>query len=125
MLLEKSSYHVNDYIFKKGDEPRHIYIILSGKIKILTGSDNMPLELVLFDVGQCFGETSVIGIQRHSASAIAVEDTELLSLSRKALLSIFDKDKEVFGVLILNIAREACRRLHQTDETLLHYALKK
>jgi hypothetical protein len=28
-------------------------------------------------------------------------------------------------MLILNIAREACRRLHKTDEILLHYVLRK
>ncbi len=76
-------------------------------------------------MGDCFGETAAIGIQPHSASALAVEDTELIVLSRAALLSIFDSDKELFGMLILNIAREACRRLHKSDEIFLHYVRAK
>jgi len=52
-------------------------------------------------------------------------DTKLIVLSRQTLLSIFNLDKEIFGILILNIAREACRRLHDTDEILLHYVCKK
>jgi CRP-like cAMP-binding protein len=120
-LLKKVSYCAQEYIFKEGEEPSHIYIVRSGRVKMVVGVEDTPLEIISFGVGQCFGETSVIAIEPHSASAIAVEDTELIVLSRQALLSIFDADKELFGMLILNIAREACRRLHRTDETLLHY----
>ena len=120
-LLQKVSYSAGEYIFKQGEAPGHIYIIRSGKVKIVINAEGTPLEIIEFGVGQCFGETSVIAIQSHSASAIASEDTELIVLSRTALLSIFDSDKKLFGILILNIAREACRRLHKTDEILLHY----
>jgi CRP/FNR family cyclic AMP-dependent transcriptional regulator len=84
-----------------------------------------PFELIVFEEGYCFGEASVIGIQPHKGTAIAVEDTELIVLSRNALLSIYDSDKDLFSILILNIAREVCRRLHESDEILLHYVLKK
>ncbi|OGX37806.1 MAG: hypothetical protein A3D87_00730 [Omnitrophica WOR_2 bacterium RIFCSPHIGHO2_02_FULL_50_17] len=120
-LLQKVSYKAGDFIFKQGDSPSHIYIVRSGRIKIIADADETPLEIITFEVGDCFGETAAIGIQPHSASAVAVEDTELIVLSLAALLSIFDSDKELFGMLILNIAREACRRLHKTDEILLHY----
>jgi CRP-like cAMP-binding protein len=124
-LLKRVFYKADEYVFKQGDEPSHIYIVRSGLIKIVVGPEDEPLELIALGVGKCFGETSVIAIEPHSASAVAIEDTELIVLSRKALLSIFDKDKELFSLLILNIAREACRRLHRTDEVLLHYFLKK
>lgn len=123
-LLTKTLYSANEYIFKEGSDPSHIYIIESGKVKMVLGVDKTPLEIFQFESGQCFGETSVIGIQPHSASAIAVTNTELIVLSRKALFSIFESDKKLFGILILNIAREACRRLYATDQILLHYVLK-
>lgn len=122
---QKVSYNADEYIFTQGEEPSYIYVIKSGQIKIIIESEEGSLEICAFGVGQCFGETSVIGIQRHSASAVAAEDTELIVLSRDALFSIFDSDKELFSELILNIAREACRRLHKTDEILLHYVHKK
>ncbi|MFH1665533.1 MAG: cyclic nucleotide-binding domain-containing protein [Candidatus Omnitrophota bacterium] len=124
-ILREVSYRAGEYIFEKGDEPSHIYIIRSGNIKIVDYEDGTPYEIIEFGVGQCLGETAVIGIQLHSASAVAVEDTELIVLSREALLSIFDSDKELFSLLVLNVAREACRRLHQTDEIMLHYILRK
>ncbi|MDP3919434.1 MAG: cyclic nucleotide-binding domain-containing protein [Candidatus Omnitrophota bacterium] len=124
-LLEKASLKAGEYVFRQEDEPRNIWIIRKGKVKIVADSELGVLELAELGVGECLGETAVIGIQPHTASALAVEDTELMSLSRAALLSIFDQDKELFGFLMMNIAREACRRLGQADEVLLHYVLRK
>ena len=56
---------------------------------------------------------------------MAACDVELLVLSRKALLSFLKTDLELFSILILNIARESCRRLSQTDQILLHYVMQK
>ena len=124
-LLSKVTFKANETVFEQGDEPSHIYIVKKGNVKLVVWENETPLELIVFQEGNCFGEASVIGIQRHKGTAIAVTDTELIVLSRRALLSIHDSDKELFGILILNIAREVCRRLHATDDILLHYLLKK
>lgn len=124
-LLETVSYDRDEVVFEQGEEPSHIYIIKSGKIKLFVKSEEGSLELIEFGQGRCFGEASVIGIQPHAATAVAVEDSEFIVLSRKALISIYKSDLELFSILILNIAREVCRRLHGSDEILLHYVLKK
>ncbi|MHC4323943.1 MAG: cyclic nucleotide-binding domain-containing protein [Planctomycetota bacterium] len=123
-LLEKTCYKTGEKIFEQGSRPSYIYIIQSGSVKLVINAQVNPLELIVLEQGQCFGETSVIGIQPHAATAIAVEDTELIVLSRNALLSLLKTDLDLFNMLILNIAREACRRLHKTDEILLHYVLR-
>jgi len=122
-LLNCATYAANDIIFDQGEDATHIYIVLSGMIKMVTELDETPMELEVFGAGRCFGETAVIGIQPHSATAYVIEDSEILILPRDALLSIYERDKTLFGLLILNIAREACRRLHHTQEVSLHYAL--
>ena len=109
-------------VFEQGGTPSHIYIVRSGHIRIVANIDTEPLELVDFGVGQCFGETSVIGILPHSAAAVAIEDSELLVLPRPGLYGLHKDHPSLFGMLILNIAREACRRLYQTDQVLLQYA---
>ena len=121
--LEEVSYEQGDVIFEQGSEPSHIYIIRTGQVKLVAGDGNTDLELIEFEPGDCFGETSVIGIVPHGVSAVSVGHTELLILSRNALLNFYKTDLNLFSVLILNIAREACRRLSHTDEVLLHYVL--
>ena len=123
-LLKKVKYSAGETVFEQGQQPSHIYIIQTGKVKLIATHNDTPFELVAFEQGQCFGESSVIGIQTHAATAIAVEDLELIVLSRNTLLSIYESDLELFSILILNIAREACRRLRSSSEVILHYVKK-
>jgi len=122
-LLKTVNYDEGEYIYKRGDAPSHIYIIEKGEIKVLIDAENVSLELISLGIGDCFGETSVIGIQPHSSSALAIKSTELIVLERSALLDIYEKDKELFGMFILNIARETARRLHKSDDELARYIL--
>ena len=119
--LLQVEYKVGEEIFKKGDKPSYIYIIKKGKVEILLEGRKYTMKKAVLEVGQCFGESSVIGIQSHTATAIAIENCELMVLSCDALMRFFNEDKELFGMLILNIARETSRRLHSTDQDLLHY----
>ncbi len=124
LLLSKIRYKAGEKVFEEGDQPSHIYIVESGSVKLVVNCRDIPLELIIFEEGQCFGETSVIGIQPHAATTVCMEDTELIVLSRSTLLSLYKTDLEMFSILTLNIAREACRRLHKSDEILLHYVVK-
>ncbi|QHI69613.1 Crp/Fnr family transcriptional regulator [Tichowtungia aerotolerans] len=123
-LLEVEVYKKGDVVFEQGDSPTHIRIVKKGAVRIVENLRETPLELYEFDVGDCFGETAVIGILPHTASAVAIEDCELLVFPREKLFGLYDSDPRLFGLLILNIAREACRRLCQTEEVMLHYALE-
>jgi len=120
-LLRKTDYKAGENVFEEGEQPGDIYIIQSGSVKLVVNAKETPLELIVFSRGRCFGETSMIGILPHAATAVCVEDTELIVLSRNTLLSLYKSDLEMFSTLVLNIAREACRRLAKTDEILLHY----
>lgn len=123
--LQKVTYEKDEVIFKQGEPSSHIYIVKSGAVKLYLEAEAINLELVEFTVGDCFGETSLIGIQPQTANAIAVEKTDLIVLSSKALLSLYNTDKDAYIMIILNIAREVSRRLHKTDDILLHYVLNK
>lgn len=119
--LQKVSYEKDEVIFRQGDFSSHIYIIESGAVKLYLGSEERSFELIEFGVGDCFGETSLIGIEPHTANAIASQKAELIVLSNTALLSLYNIDKDAYIMIILNIAREVSRRLNKTDNILLHY----
>ena len=123
-LLESETYRAREVVFEQGDSPTHIRIVSKGRVRIVEDLYGTPLELHEFRVGDCFGETAVIGIHPHTASAVAMEETELLVIPREKLFGLYNSDPRLFGMLILNIAREACRRLTQTEEIMLHYALE-
>ncbi|NLD94344.1 MAG: cyclic nucleotide-binding domain-containing protein [Fibrobacter sp.] len=123
-ICEKCTY-VNveggDIILEENKPATEIFIILKGKVTIILNIHENPLEIVEFSAGNCIGEASVVGIQPHSASAMARERSTLLVLSRQVLMQLYDSDKSLFSLLILNIARELARRLYRTDVILQHY----
>ena len=122
-MLEVEHYRKGELIFKQGDAPSHIRIVRSGKVRIVENVEGTPMELFEFGTGDCFGETSVMAILPHTASALVLEDTELLVIPRDRLFSLYETEPKLFGMLMMNIAREACRRLNKTEEIMLHYAL--
>jgi len=123
-MLEVEQYRKGELIFRQGDSPSHIRIVRTGRVRMVEDIDGTPMELLEFNTGDCFGETAVIAIHPHTASAIAMEDAELLVIPRDRLFGLYDSDPKLFGMLVLNIAREACRRLNKTEDIMLHYALK-
>ena len=120
-LLETGAFKKGEYVFKRGDEPTHIYMVKSGCISLQVMDDDAIVNKVTLSVGESFGEASLMSMHKHTATAIAVEDSEIIVLSRRALIQLQQKDIGLFALLMMNLARELARRLKLTDEILLHY----
>jgi len=119
--LELGVFNEGEYVFQKGDEPSHIYIVKSGKIGLLISDKDVTIKKKVLEAGECFGEASLMAMQRHTTSAVALEKSEVVVLSRQALLQLRSEDAQLFALLMMNIARELARRLKLTDDILLYY----
>ena len=119
--LKKASFSKNEIVFEEGSSPSCIYIIKSGKVRLVKHYRESPHQLIEFEKGHSFGDNELIGIAPHTATAVAVENTELIVLSSISLHELYETDKDLYCMLILNIARELSRRLNQTEDILLHY----
>jgi len=107
-----------ELLYHENDPASEIYIILTGRIKLVNNLEENPYELIELYPGHSLGETSVIGIEPHGSTALVTEDATLMVLSRAVLNQLHREEPEVFTVLILNIARELARRLHRNRKTL-------
>ena len=96
----------------------------SGKIDLTTSDDDVSVQKEAVETGGCFGVAALMAMQTHMVTAIASEDTEVMVLSREALLGLYNEDIRLFALLMMNIAREIARRLKLTDDILLHYVRK-
>ncbi|GAA5315587.1 MAG: hypothetical protein AseanaTS_07920 [Candidatus Pelagadaptatus aseana] len=119
--LKRVIYREGEVIFREKESATYIYIVEKGRVKLVFDEAGLRLTKAELEPGTCFGETSVIGIQPHSATTVAMEDSELLVLSGETLGELFETDKALFSILILNIARESCRRLYKTNQQLVDY----
>ncbi|MBN2838565.1 MAG: cyclic nucleotide-binding domain-containing protein [Fusobacteriaceae bacterium] len=120
-LSEWKSFNKNEIIFKKGDSPNYIYIIISGQIKLYISNSNVEYEFLDFTVGDCLGEASLISIEPHGGTAICQKKTECIMISRKTLFNLHKNYPTLFSKIILNIARELARRLHKNTDILAKY----
>jgi CRP-like cAMP-binding protein len=102
-------------IFEKGDKGTSLMAVLSGQVKICTySSDGKELILNIIDSGGLFGEIAVLDHHPRSATAVAIEDTELLVLEGSRLMPFLTGDQEIASRLLAVL----CQRLRQTSEQL-------
>ena len=120
--LEVGIFEKGEYIFQKGDQPCHIYIVKKGQIGIFISDEDTVVEKEILTVGGCFGVPPLMAMATEMATAIAREDSEVLALSRQSLLELRHEDIHLFALLMMNIAREIARKLKSTDDILLRYA---
>lgn len=95
------------------DEPGSmLYIIVSGNVKITTASsDGEELILALLTDNDFFGELSLLDGQPHSASATAMETTQVVTLNRDEFLEVIAKNPE----MVNNILVVLSNRLRRTN----------
>lgn len=117
--FETAFFRKGEYVARQGEEASHIYIIKSGRVELRITVDGEMVRKREFAVGDSFGEAAMLSLVNNTASFVAVEDSELIVLSRRALNQLRREDPELFCQLILNLARDLARKLQFTDEMLL------
>lgn len=102
-------YAMGETIFYEGDRGDMLYIIRSGQVRILTyGLDGSETSVIMFgQAGDIFGELAVIDGLPRSATAVALDDTILLTMSREA----FRHHMQRMPQLADNFMRELSRRV--------------
>lgn len=119
--LEKGIFKAGEHVFQRGDEPSYIYIVKKGRIELHISTPEVKVEKTILSEGECFGVASLMSMQPHNTDAVAVEESEVMVLSRQSLHEIQREDISLFALLMMNTARELARRLKLTDDILLCY----
>lgn len=86
--LEKQRYKRSDHIVDIGQKSNALYVILSGKARVVIISDKgKEVVLASLGVGDCIGEMSLLDDQPHSATVVADTQMDVLILGRDAFTS--------------------------------------
>jgi CRP/FNR family cyclic AMP-dependent transcriptional regulator len=115
-LIVERAYAVDEVICTEGDPGRELFIVRSGQVEVRKRlGDGGFRALARLEVGDCFGEMSLIDIQPRSASVVAVADTRLWVLTNMDLYRLYQTNLEAYAFLVQNICRELSRRLRRAD----------
>jgi len=101
-------------IVQQGESGEEMYLILSGKVKIVAQCDDgTEKELDTMEPGELFGEMALLGEGIRTATVIAETDLELLRIDYKALERVRRRDPKISAKLSMNIARILSERVQE------------
>ncbi|HET9947578.1 MAG TPA: cyclic nucleotide-binding domain-containing protein, partial [Longimicrobiales bacterium] len=83
-ISESVLVEAGEHVFEEGERGDHFYVIVRGCIELRKSAGKDQKKLAVLRAGQAFGEIALLNQTPRSASAYAVEDTYMLSLSRAA-----------------------------------------
>lgn len=109
-VMEEVEFPANYTIFAEGQEGRSLYIVVSGRVSVHTGKE----ELAQLTPGACFGEMSVFDAEPRSASVTTLSRCECLTLNQQQL---YEAIEETPGIAI-NIIRLLSSRIRELNQKL-------
>lgn len=127
MLASRSvvkTYAPDQFIYLVGERPKHIYCVLSGRVRVSVTS-SMGQEFVLTDMHaeSWLGEASLIGEKTRVLEAAVIDETDILLIPAEAVIKVADQ----YPILYKNLFVEHMERTRQVYALLagmLFYPLK-
>ena len=105
-----------DVIFAEGDEGTHMYIIQRGRVRIAKRMGGRDMTLAYFEKGDFFGEMAIVNRVSRTATATAMQETELLQVDRAGFQSMIQKN----AAIAMNVIDKLCRRQQAAHEQMQH-----
>ena len=117
--LRQRRFRRDETIFHQGDPGDALYVVASGRVKVLLPAPDTGEAAILATLGpgQFFGELAMLDGEPHSASVIALEPTEVLMLGRSDFERLFDTQPSIRRSLVVALAGQL-RRLTEHVEAL-------
>ena len=107
-------------LIRESDPPDRLFVILSGRVRVLEVAADSPVELIVGELGEgeILGELSVLRNQPRSATVVAVERTHCLVIPQAEFLKVLQSSAE----LAVSLLRMLAGRLYETDRRLSRFA---
>lgn len=110
-------------LFHKGDEGSRLYVIVSGRCRVVTTSmDGSDAQFTIMNPGEVIGEVTLFGGGERSATVTAVDECELLSLDRRDFFPVLRANPDV-AIQLLEVLAQRLRRVSEQMEDTLFLGL--
>lgn len=100
-------YERGQIIFYEGNPPLAVYCVCSGVVKLYkTGKNDKRVLIRLLGPGEIIGYRALVANEPYAATAEAVEETTICTISKEALESFLKDDFEITMRLMAKLASE-------------------
>ena len=111
------NFEAGKIIFDEGSFGDELFVIISGSVQISKKiKENIKRPLATLRKNGVFGEVAVISEKYRSAEASAIEDTELLSITREQFEKFVDTSPSGGRIILQELVSILATRLRTTTE---------
>jgi CRP/FNR family cyclic AMP-dependent transcriptional regulator len=119
-VATRRRYPKDTVVFFENEEGDIFFMILEGRIKVtILGDDGREIILSVLGAGDFFGELALLDNEPRSATAIAIEESELLSLHRTEFENAIAGNPAILSALIKVLTARLRRANHQISTLAL------
>jgi CRP/FNR family cyclic AMP-dependent transcriptional regulator len=118
--IQQRSYPRSSFILRAGEETDALYIILSGRVKVLI-PDEQGREVILAVMGpnEFFGEMGLLDDLPRSASVETLEACQMLRFPKSAFIACLKDNFDLAMIIIRNLVK----RMREADRKIESLAL--
>jgi CRP/FNR family cyclic AMP-dependent transcriptional regulator len=119
-VVGRKSYPRNSTIINAGDPTDALYIVISGRLKVMMSDDEgREVILAILGQGEFFGEMGLIDEAPRSATVIAIEPCELLTINKMDFKKCLAENFEI----AVGVMKGLVKRLREADKKIGSLAL--
>ncbi|MCB9449790.1 MAG: Crp/Fnr family transcriptional regulator [Anaerolineaceae bacterium] len=117
-VMVRRQYTPGQIIFMEGDHAGSLWFVSQGRVKIIKQSLNGRIQgLCLMDRGKCFGSCPLFDMEKHPATAQALDQVTLFILPEEALQQLTERDPQLVKALMF-IYSQRLEHLSRVSEVL-------
>jgi CRP-like cAMP-binding protein len=106
-------------LFREGDPGEEMYVIQAGRVQLTRRVRGREAHLATLPPGEFFGEMSIVNNRPRSATAIVVEDSQLLVIDARTFEAMVRGNAEIALRFIKKLAARLAQANAQVEVLLL------
>lgn len=104
-ILERRFVPAGTMVIRQGDRGNSAYLIQSGSVRIFTENEGKRIEFARLEMGQIFGEMALIFDDPRTASVEALEDCNLIVITRQTFKQKLDRSDPTIRAIVVMLTQ--------------------
>ena len=109
---------IDQIIFEEGSPSHHLYILLAGRVDIITAKKGL---IHTVKENETFGEIGLITQNPRSASALSVKASSMLKLHHVEFNTMLGKQPRISALMMRNITTSLSQHIVRMNQSELEY----
>jgi CRP-like cAMP-binding protein len=113
---EMVSYEHDEVIFYYGDPADSAYVIMDGKVDVLTETSTGPVVVITLQQNQLFGEMALLNNVPRNSTLIANGELKVMKISGEMFLKLLCENSELALDVMRQLSDKLAKSHHQVKE---------